>query len=103
MLIRFGTWPAINIYGFKGLYRTSIGWTASSGRTPISGRFSVHSDSFQRQDVQRSAGLSCKRDFYAYCFSPFAYRSLTVLNTSTTQEDSKKSCNYVLACVVLAA
>jgi hypothetical protein len=38
--------------------QTSISGTASSGWNPISERFSVRFDSFGRQDVQRSAGLS---------------------------------------------
>jgi hypothetical protein len=46
--------------------RTLISGTASSGRKLISGRFS---DSFHRQNVQRLAGLSCKRELYA-CFLP---------------------------------
>jgi hypothetical protein len=31
----------------------------------MSGRFSVRSDYFHRQNVQRLAGLSCKRELYA--------------------------------------
>jgi hypothetical protein len=39
------------------------------GRKPISGRFSVHVDSFYRQRSQRLARLPCKRELYV-CFSP---------------------------------
>jgi hypothetical protein len=36
----------------------------------MNGRFSVRSDSFQRQNVQRLPGLFCKRELYAcHCFS----------------------------------
>jgi hypothetical protein len=47
---------------------TSISGTALSGRKPISGGFSVRSDSFHRQFVQRSAELSCKRELHACVF-----------------------------------
>jgi hypothetical protein len=57
--------------------RTSISGTALSDRKPISGRFPMRSDSFHRQNVQRSAGVSCKRKLHA-CFFPPAYRSSTV-------------------------
>jgi hypothetical protein len=36
---------------------------------PISGRVYVCSDSFHRQNVQRLAGFSCKRELHT-CFSP---------------------------------
>jgi hypothetical protein len=41
--------------------RASISGTALSGRKPMSGKFSVRSDSDRRQNVQRVARLSCKR------------------------------------------
>jgi hypothetical protein len=50
----------------QGSFRASISGTALSGRKPIIGRFSVPSESFQRQNVQRLAGLSCKRELYAW-------------------------------------
>jgi hypothetical protein len=48
--------------------RTSIIGTAVSGRKPVSGRFSVRSDSFHRQSVQRLAGSYYKRELYACSF-----------------------------------
>jgi hypothetical protein len=57
--------------------RTPISWTAFRGRMLISGRFSVRSDLFHRQNVQPLAKLSCKRGLYA-CLSTPAYRSSTV-------------------------
>jgi hypothetical protein len=58
--------------------RTLISGKALSGREPVNGKFPALSDSFHRQNVQRSAGLSCKRELYAL-FSPPAYRSSAVL------------------------
>jgi hypothetical protein len=49
--------------GFGHLHysRTSISGTVSSGRMLTSGRLSVLSDSFHRQNVHRLEGFSCKR------------------------------------------
>jgi hypothetical protein len=56
---------------------TSIRGTALRGRTPISGRFSVRSDSFHTQRVRRLAKLSCKRKLTRVLFPP-AYLTSTV-------------------------
>jgi hypothetical protein len=69
--------PWLWLYHFK-YSRTSISGTASSGRKPVSGRISVRSDSFHRQNEQRFAVSSRKRELYACIFSP-AHRSSTVI------------------------
>jgi hypothetical protein len=50
--------------------RTLIIGTVSGCRKPISGSFSVWSGSFRRQNVQHLAGLSCKRELFAYFSLP---------------------------------
>jgi hypothetical protein len=48
-----------DLQDFQKQSRTLMSGTALSGRCPISGRFSVRSDSFHRQNVQRLVGLAC--------------------------------------------
>jgi hypothetical protein len=58
--------------------RISMSGTVLREREDISGRRSVRSDSFYRQNVRRLAGFSCNRELHAFPLPP-AYCSSTVL------------------------
>jgi hypothetical protein len=68
----FGGFTICDILSKSGLFQaysqTSISGKALGRRKPISGRMSVCSDSFYRQNVHRLGGLSCKRQLHACCF-----------------------------------
>jgi hypothetical protein len=55
-------------------------YTSISGEKPMSGRFSVHSDSFLRQDVEFLVRLSCSGRLSCACYFSPAFRNLTVVH-----------------------